>query len=76
MAYTLADIDAIVTKLEASLAKGYAEVTHDGHHLVYRSTDEILRAIGYFKGLRGSATDVPAQAVDKRTFFLFGGGGR
>lgn len=75
MAYTLSDIDAIVTKLEGSLAKGYVRVSHDGHDLEYRSTEEILKAIGYFKNLRGSATDVP-PTVDKRTFYLYGGGGR
>lgn len=72
MAYTLADLDGIVTKLEASLAKGYAEVTHDGNRMVYRSPAEIMSAIGYFKGLRNSATDAPAT-VDSRTFFLYGG---
>lgn len=73
MAYTLSEIDVIVTKLESSLAKGFAEVSHEGQRLVYKSTADILRAIGYFQGLRNSASDAPAK-VDTRTFFLYGGG--
>lgn len=73
MAYATADIDGIIATLEGAAAKGYAEVTHDGHRLVYRSTADIMKAIGYFKGLYRSATDAPAQGPNTRTFFLYGG---
>lgn len=72
MAYTTANLDAIIAALEASLSKGYAEVTHEGQSLVYKSTTDIMRAIGYFKGLYNSTTDGTPK-VDTRTFFLFGG---
>jgi hypothetical protein len=72
MAYATADINAIVAKLEASLSKGFAEVTHEGQRLVYKSTGDILKAIGYFKGLYNSATDAVPR-VDTRTFFFYGG---
>lgn len=73
MAYTTSDLNAIIAKLEASLGKGYAEVTHDGQKLVYRSAADIMRAIGYFKGLLSTATDAPVKPK-VRTFLLYGGG--
>jgi hypothetical protein len=74
MAYLTADLDSIIAKLEASLAKGYADVTHEGNRLVYRTTAEILKAIAYFKALYDNATDAPVSPAPKvRTFYLHGG---
>lgn len=72
MAYTTADLNGIVTKLEAQLAKGTAEVQFEGRKLVYRSMDEILRAIAYFKALFDNATDAPQPATQKvRTYLAY-----
>lgn len=72
MAYATADIDAIIKKLEASLALGTAEVQFDGRKLVYRSVTDIRAAITYFKSLYDEATDAPQPAVPKvRTYFGF-----
>lgn len=73
MAYTTANLDAIVQQLEAGLGKSYAEVTHEGKRLVYKSTTDIMKAIGYFKSLYDKATDAPPNALDTRTFFFYGG---
>jgi hypothetical protein len=73
MAYTTAQLDAIVTKLEASLGTGYAEISGpDGKHLVYRSVADIRTAIAYFRALYNDASDAPSPAPKVRTFFLFG----
>ncbi len=75
MAYATADLDVIIVKLEGSLAKGYAEVTHEGNRLVYRSPADILKAIAYFKSLYNDATDAPTSTTPKkRQFFMWGGG--
>jgi hypothetical protein len=75
MAYATADIDAIITKLEKSLALGTAEVSFDGRKLVYRSVADIRSAISYFQALYDNATDAPPLTPKTRTFFLFGGKG-
>lgn len=77
MPYSTSDLNTIITALEKGLGKSYAEVSHEGERLVYRSTAEILQALGYFKSLLGTATDAPtATTPEKRTFYLYGGGGR
>jgi hypothetical protein len=74
MAYTIADIDGFIRRLETALSKGYSEVTGiDGQRLTNQSPADIMKAIGYFKGLYNSATDAPLQAPDTRTFFFYGG---
>ena len=75
MAYTTAQLDAIITQLESSLAKGYAEVLYEGRRLVYRSVADIRTAIAYFRALYDDAPDAPIQQPKTRTFFLFGGKG-
>jgi hypothetical protein len=76
MAYATADLNAIIAKLEASLALGTAEVAFEGRKLVYRSVADIRNAISYFTALYDNATDAPPNAPPKtRTFFLFGGKG-
>lgn len=72
MAYTTADIDAIIAQLEGALGTGYAEVIHENRRMIFKTTGDILKAIGYFKGLRNNATDAPA-GVDTRTLFFYGG---
>jgi hypothetical protein len=73
MAYTTAQLDGIVATLEAGLGKAYAEVIHEGKHLVYRNTKDIMAAIGYFKSLYEQASDAPPRRPKPRTFLLFGG---
>jgi hypothetical protein len=75
--YTTAQLDTIIGKLESALSKGYAEVTHDGQHLTYRSVAEIRTAIAYFSALYDNASDAPTGGPTKkvRTFFLFGNKG-
>ncbi|HYX45905.1 MAG TPA: hypothetical protein VE820_03660 [Sphingomicrobium sp.] len=75
MPYTTAQLDSIIAKLESSLGKGYAEVTHEGKHLVYRSVTDIRTAIAYFKALYDNATDAPAPAPKVRTFLFYGNKG-
>ena len=76
MSYLTSEIDAVIAKLEAALGKGYAEVTHEGNRLVYRTTAEILKAIAYFRALYDNATDAPVNPTPKvRTFYLHGGKG-
>jgi hypothetical protein len=74
--YATADLDAIIKNLEASLAKGTAEVVFEGRKLVYRSVADIRNAIAYFTALYDNATDAPPNPKPKkRIFFLFGGKG-
>ncbi|MEI9971121.1 MAG: hypothetical protein WDO73_03160 [Ignavibacteriota bacterium] len=76
MPYTTAQLDNIVTTLEASLGKSYASITHEGKIIVYRSGADIRAAIAYFAALYPSATDAPNPSKPKvRTFFFFGGKG-
>jgi hypothetical protein len=76
MPYLTSQLDTIIATLEAGLGKGYASVTHDGKSVTYRSMEEILKGVAYFKALYNNATDAPVPApVKVRTFFLFGGKG-
>ena len=75
MAYTTAQLDGIVAQLEASLAKGFAEVTHEGNRLVYRTVDDIQKAITYFKSLYDNASDAPAPKAKTRRLLGYGGRG-
>ena len=75
MAYTTDQLNTIIATLESSLAKGYAEVVHEGHRMVYRTVTDIRTAIAYFKALLNNATDAPAQTPAVRTYFLYGGKG-
>lgn len=76
MAYATADIDAIIAKLEASLALGTAEVQFEGRKLVYRSVADIRSAITYFRSLYNNATDAPADAPQSvRTYFGYSNNG-
>jgi hypothetical protein len=59
MAYSTADLDAIVTKLEASLALGSAEIWFEQRRIVYRSVADIRSALSYFQALYNNATDAP-----------------
>ena len=54
MAYTLTQIDAIISTLESSLASGTAEVQFEGRRVRYHGVDQIVKAIAYFQGLRAS----------------------
>ena len=70
MAYTTAQLDANIAKLESCLALGTAEITHEGRRLVYRSVADIRSAITYFKALYDNATDAPLTPAPKtRTFY-------
>lgn len=74
MAYTTAQLDAIVAALEAGLSQGFAEVSYENQRLTYRSVADIRNAIAYFKGLYGSASDAPVSLTPRiRTYFPFGG---
>jgi hypothetical protein len=70
MAYATADLDAIIAKLEKSLALGTAEVQFEGRRLVYRSVADIRAAITYFKSLYDEATDAPRPTVPKVRMYL------
>lgn len=71
--YTTAQLDGIIATLEAGLALGYVEVSHDGRRLVYRSVTDIRTAIAYFKGLYSSASDAPTPETPRtRTYFVYG----
>lgn len=70
MAYTTSQLDAIITSLESSLGKGYAELSMDGGRLVYRNVDEILKAIAYFKNLRVQAVATAANVTPRRQILL------
>ena len=52
MAYTTADLDAIITRLESALGTGAAVIVFEGRRVEYRTASEISRAITYFNGLR------------------------
>jgi hypothetical protein len=76
MPYTTAELDGIVKKLESAIAKGYAEVTHEGNRMVYRTVDEVLKGIAYFKAQYNDATDAPATSKPKtRRLLMHGGNG-
>jgi hypothetical protein len=76
MAYTTAQIDAVVATLEGSLGQGVAEVNFDGHHLKYSTAAEIRQKIAYFNSLRAEASDAPATPKPRvRTFLMYGGNG-
>ena len=70
MAQTVQQLDTIITSLESSLAKGYAELSMDGGRLVYRNVGEILKALAYFKNLRVQAVAAESGTAARRQVLL------
>lgn len=65
MAYTTAQLDTIIASLEVSMAAGYAEVTFDGRRIVYKSTEQIMKALTYFKGLLNQLQTSPRSRIQR-----------
>ena len=75
MAYSTADLDVIVGKLEAGLALGAATVSFEGRSVSYRSVADIRSAISYFAALYDNATDASTPKPKVRTLLFYGGNG-
>lgn len=76
IAYTTANLNAIIAQLEASLALGMVEIQFEGKKMIYRSSADILKGIAYFQALYNAATDAPPNPAPKvRNYFGFGGKG-
>ena len=54
--YSQADLEAKITALETTLAKGELTVEFADRRVTYRSTNEITAALEYFKGLLVTVT--------------------
>ena len=58
---TEADIDAAISALQTALSKGERSVQFADRSVIYKSTEEVLDALRYFEGLKGSAVERPRQ---------------
>jgi len=74
--YTTAQLDGIISALNARLAAGTASVEHDGKRITYNTPSEIREGIAYFQAMYPNASDAPAVTSPRvRTIFAFGGKG-
>ena len=75
--YTTAQIDAVVSQLEAAIGFPSAMVkTADGREIQYKTNVAIRDGLAYWKGLYPLASDAPASSKVKiRTVFVYSGNG-
>jgi hypothetical protein len=74
--YTTAQIDVVVSRLEADLGKGYSKVAFEGRTTEYKTNADIRDALAYWKGLYATAIDAPASPPAKiRNYYFHGNKG-
>jgi hypothetical protein len=63
VAYTEAQLESYITQLESALARGEQSCTFSDRSVSYRSVDQIVSAIAYFRGLLRALTGRPKQSL-------------
>lgn len=65
----MADYSARISALEDAAASGELEITINGERVVYRSMDDLLKALGYFRSRQtAEATTTGVAGVTLATF--------